>query len=69
MACELEEAFDAVLEALPADWRIASMTQDGAGWLSVVENPMGLNSLSARAGTLTRSLKRLAEKLENHGRV
>lgn len=69
MGCQLEEAFDAVLEQMPDDWMIQSMIQDGAGWLTTASSRMGLNSLSARAGTLTRSLKRLADKLENHGKT
>lgn len=69
--CELDEAFDRARSALPEGWKFTSFTQDAAGWLvstgKVTFASGDLNwypALAARAGTLTKALNRLADKLE-----
>lgn len=70
MACELEAAFDRARLSLPDDYIFTTFIQDGGGWVVTAAKRMAAgdwrNSISARAGNLTKALNRLADKLEEH---
>lgn len=70
MACELDMAFDNARSKLPDSYMLTSFIQDGDGWLvSAAKRALAgdwRNTISARGGTLTKALNRLADKLEEH---
>jgi hypothetical protein len=73
--CELEQAFDKVREKLPHEWFITNMVQRGDGWHVTVGKYDGLSDsdmptvwprLDTAAGTLTKALNRMADRLDAH---
>jgi hypothetical protein len=69
----LDEAFDNARTSMPANYLFTSFVQDGDGWVvSAARRTFAgdwTNSISARGGTLTKALNRLADKLEQHAKT
>lgn len=66
MACELEDAFDRARAALPRDWNFKEFKLAANGWQVYAGHQYlsGAYVEGAVAGTLTKALNRLADRLE-----